>query len=77
MPFTPGGNTAAPHANIYNPPRPPEVYTLPENVNESIAREMREGFQHDSAGRILFFTAPPLDRATAGSHRVVQLWDTA
>ena len=66
VPFTPGGNTAAPHANIYNPPRPPEVYTLPENVNESIAREMREGFQHDSAGRILFFTAPPLDRSHGG-----------
>lgn len=45
--------------NIYNPPRPPEVYALPDNLNESFPPEVRECFQHDAAGRVLFFTAPP------------------
>lgn len=55
-----------PHANMYNPPRPPEVYTLPDVINEALPEEMRRGFQHDPAGRVLFFTAPPLDRAHKG-----------
>ena len=55
-----------PHANMYNPPRPPEVYTLPDNVNEVLAPEIRQQFQHDDSGRVLFFTAPPFDRAHKG-----------
>ncbi|KAI9150172.1 Chromatin structure-remodeling complex subunit RSC1 [Paramyrothecium foliicola] len=55
-----------PHANAYNPPRPPEVYTLPDNLNEAFPPEVRRSFQHDEAGRILFFTAPPLERANKG-----------
>jgi chromatin structure-remodeling complex subunit RSC1/2 len=55
-----------PHANAYNPPRPPEVYTLPDNINEAFAPEVRKSFQHDDAGRILFFTAPPLERPHKG-----------
>lgn len=52
--------------NVYNPPRPPEVYTLPDNLNESLAGEVRRCFQRDAAGRVLFFTAPPLDRPHKG-----------
>lgn len=54
------GNT--PPINIYNPPRPPEVYTLPEHINDALHGQIRENFQHDGAGRVLFFTGPPLDR---------------
>ncbi|POR35458.1 Chromatin structure-remodeling complex subunit RSC1 [Tolypocladium paradoxum] len=65
-PFAPAAGNAAPHANVYNPPRPPEVYTLPDNVNEALPPPLRQGFQHDGAGRVLFFTAPPLDRSHKG-----------
>lgn len=56
-----------PHANahaghVYNVPRAPEVYTLAENVDAAIPKEVREQFQRDENGRILFFTAPPLER---------------
>lgn len=54
-------------SNVYNPPRPPEVYTLSESVNEALEPSVRTQFQHDNFGRVLFFTAPPLDRAC---HRV-------
>lgn len=65
-PFVPAAGNTAPHANVYNPPRPPEVYTLPDNVNEALPPPLRQGFQHDGAGRVLFFTAPPLDRSHKG-----------
>ena len=52
----------APSGNMYNPPRPPEVYTLPDAVNDTVPEEVRRQFRCDSAGRVLFFTAPPLDR---------------
>jgi chromatin structure-remodeling complex subunit RSC1/2 len=53
-------------ANMYNPPRPPEVYTLPDNVNEVLVPDLRHQFQHDNSGRVLFFTAPPFDRSHKG-----------
>lgn len=49
--------------NVYNPPRPPEVYTLSDATDEVFSGALRGQFQRDDAGRILFFTAPPLDRA--------------
>lgn len=55
------------NANMYNPPRPPEVYTLPEAVNEAMPPALRQKFQRDENGRVLFFTAPPLDRMHQGS----------
>ncbi|KAG6000385.1 hypothetical protein E4U21_005541 [Claviceps maximensis] len=48
--------------NIYNPPRPPEVYILPNNVNDTIYENIRQTFQHDGAGRVLLFAGPPLNR---------------
>lgn len=62
--------TAMPHANAganaYNPPRPVETYTLPEAMDAAIPSEVRDRFQRDEQGRILFFTAPPLNRAHNG-----------
>lgn len=48
--------------NMYNPPRPPEVYTLPDSLNDTLYENIRQTFQHDSAGRVLFFAGPPLNR---------------
>ena len=51
---------------VYNPPRAPEVYTLADNVDAAIPKEVRDEFQRDDQGRILFFTAPPLNRPNKG-----------
>jgi chromatin structure-remodeling complex subunit RSC1/2 len=59
-----GGHMSQP--NMYNPPRPPEVYTLPDPINEALPAQVRDNVQHDKSGRVLFFTAPPLDRANSG-----------
>ncbi|KAK5993136.1 Chromatin structure-remodeling complex subunit RSC1 [Cladobotryum mycophilum] len=45
---------------------PPEVYTLPENINDALPAEVRQSFQRDTTGKVLFFTTPPLDRPTHG-----------
>lgn len=54
------------HAGAYNPPRPVEVYTLPDGLDASIPPEIRDQFQRDDQGRVLFFTAPPLNRPHPG-----------
>lgn len=48
-------------SNAYNPPRPVEVYTLDDRANASIPYDIREQFHHDEYGKVIFFTAPPLD----------------
>ena len=45
--------------------RTDEVYRLPENANLAIPEEVREQFQQDEKGNILFFTAPPVDTLPA------------
>jgi chromatin structure-remodeling complex subunit RSC1/2 len=57
-PHTPHGS----HPNMYNVPRPIEVYTLSEAANLSIPADVRGQFQHDEFGKMLFFTTPPLDK---------------
>lgn len=52
--------------NVYNPPRPSEVYTLPDAVNEALPHDLRDAFHSDSQGRVFFFTSPPLDRTHEG-----------
>ncbi|RYP15337.1 hypothetical protein DL765_005771 [Monosporascus sp. GIB2] len=52
--------------NAYNPPRPIEVYQLDDALNARIPHDIREQFQCDSSGHVLFFTQPPLDRAHRG-----------
>lgn len=47
--------------NAYVPPKQTEVYTLGDAANAQIPFEVRESFHTDDQGRILFFTAPPLD----------------
>ncbi len=66
---TPAPTAAVPHANaqpVYNPPRAPEVYTLADGIDAAIPAEVRDQFQRDEQGRILFFTTPPLNRANNG-----------
>jgi len=53
---------AANSPNVYNAPRAPEVYTLADAEDATIPEEVREQFQRDEKGRVLFFTAPPLNR---------------
>lgn len=48
-----------PHINYRDPP-PIEVYTLPDAANLSIPAEVREQYQRDEMGRVLFFTTPPV-----------------
>ena len=48
--------------NVYNPPRAPEVYTLPDNMDAAIPPEVRSRFHRDGYGRVLFFTAPSVQR---------------
>ena len=54
-----------PHAthssNAYNPPRAIEVYTLPDSAFSSIPPDIRSQFHCDEAGRVIFYTTPPLD----------------
>ena len=45
----------------YNAPPPNEVYHLADSANMSIPQDIREQFQRDMNGRVLFFTSPPLD----------------
>ncbi|KAL6852846.1 hypothetical protein ACO1O0_007394 [Amphichorda felina] len=42
--FNPSLSNALPHGNMYNPPRPPEVYTLPDVVNEAFPEGVRRQF---------------------------------
>lgn len=70
--MAPAPNTAVlPHANahagnVYNVPRPPEVYTLADEVDAALGDDVRRQFQQDEQGRVLFFTAPPLKRPNNG-----------
>ena len=77
-PMAPNPGAPMQAGNVYNPPRPPEVYTLPDNINEALPEELRQNFQHDSNGRVLFFTAPPLERSHKGiSHESAGLGHSA
>jgi chromatin structure-remodeling complex subunit RSC1/2 len=45
----------------YKAPQPVEVFVLNDHANLSIPQDIREQFQRDEKGRVLFFTAPPLN----------------
>jgi chromatin structure-remodeling complex subunit RSC1/2 len=60
-PAAPAPGSHSSHANAYNPPRPVEVYTLAEAANSSIPADIRAQFHHDEFGKVIFYTAPPLD----------------
>ncbi|KAK0101512.1 hypothetical protein ONS95_006679 [Cadophora gregata] len=59
-PAVPVSSLHTAHA-IYHPPRPIEVYTLPEMAHNAIPADIRAQFHHDEYGRIIFYTTPPLD----------------
>ncbi|KAH6721376.1 hypothetical protein BKA61DRAFT_467254 [Leptodontidium sp. MPI-SDFR-AT-0119] len=59
-PAVPVTNSHTPHA-VYHPPRPIEVYTLPEMAHSAIPADIRAQFHHDEYGRVIFYTTPPLD----------------
>jgi chromatin structure-remodeling complex subunit RSC1/2 len=44
----------------YRDPPAIETYVLPDQANLSIPSEIREHYQRDDQGRVLFFTAPPI-----------------
>ncbi|KAF2752169.1 chromatin structure-remodeling complex protein-like protein rsc1 [Sporormia fimetaria CBS 119925] len=48
----------------YKAPQAMEVYILSDHANNSIPADIREQFQRDEQGRVLFFTAPPLNAPT-------------
>lgn len=49
------------HAQTYKPAQAIEVYRLDDHTNATIPPRVRDQFQQDEQGRVLFFTAPPLD----------------
>ncbi|KAF2400080.1 Bromodomain-containing protein [Trichodelitschia bisporula] len=51
--------TGIPMRQAHKAPTPVEVYHLPDQANASIPPEIRQQFQTDDQGRVLFFTAPP------------------
>lgn len=57
-----------PSTSSYRDPPPVEVYTLPDAANASIPPEIREQFDRDEQGRVLFFTAPPVQVANDSDH---------
>jgi chromatin structure-remodeling complex subunit RSC1/2 len=62
-------NTALPHANanatMHAAPRY-DSWILYDDVDASIPREVRDQFQTDDKGHVLFFTAPPQSRPNHG-----------
>ena len=48
----------------YKAPQPVEVYVLPDHANASIPADVREQLQRDEQGRVLFFTAPPVNSSS-------------
>lgn len=50
----------------YKAPQPIEVWSLNDAANATIPADIREQFQQDEHGRVLFFTAPPLDVKALG-----------
>jgi chromatin structure-remodeling complex subunit RSC1/2 len=73
VPFNPAQNYQTPRvpgypqqypgtqAPGYKVPQPVECFILNDHANASIPQEIREQFQRDEKGRVLFFTAPPLN----------------
>ena len=68
-PLAAAGSQYAPRPTTgnYRDPPPIEVYTLPDQANLSIPAEIREQYQHDEYGRVLFFTTPPVSTANASN----------
>ena len=66
VPPNPSTFAPRPAASSYRDPPPIEVYILPDQANLSIPPEVREQYQKDENGRVLFFTAPPVATEDTG-----------
>ncbi|CAD0082428.1 unnamed protein product [Aureobasidium vineae] len=62
-PTIPPAPSASQSRSSYRDPVPIEVWTLPDAANASIPSEIRNMYQTDDQGRILFFAAPPIQLA--------------
>ena len=60
IPPNPTQYAPRPSTANYRDPPPIEVYALPDQANLSIPPEIREQYQRDEFGRVLFFTTPPV-----------------
>ncbi|KAI7527576.1 hypothetical protein KC316_g17951 [Hortaea werneckii] len=60
IPPAPSTYAPRPTTASYRDPPPIEVYVLPDHANFSIPNEIREQYQRDEQGRVLFFAAPPV-----------------
>lgn len=57
----PPSNTTYTNQQNYKAPNPVEVYHLSDGANAQIPADIRAQFQCDEQGRVLWFTAPPLN----------------
>jgi chromatin structure-remodeling complex subunit RSC1/2 len=55
----------------YRPPKAEDAYHLPDAANFSIPADIRDQFQQDDHGRVLFFTVPPADTADDSKPKLV------
>jgi chromatin structure-remodeling complex subunit RSC1/2 len=55
---------------IYKAPNPHEVFHLPDAANAAIPADIREQFQTDAQGRVLFFAAPPIPDTESGKTKL-------
>jgi chromatin structure-remodeling complex subunit RSC1/2 len=62
-PAIPPAPSASQSRSSYRDPVPIEVWTLPDAANASIPAEIRNMYQADDQGRILFFPTPPVQLA--------------
>lgn len=62
-PAIPPAPSASQSRLSYRDPVPIEVWTLPDAANASIPPEIRDMYQTDDQGRVLFFSAPPVQLA--------------
>lgn len=58
-----------PAPQSYKPAQAIEVYRLDDHTNATIPPHVRDQFQQDDQGHILFFTAPPLDALPPSSSK--------
>lgn len=81
IPPNPSTNAPRPtNIGSYRDPPPIEVYVLPDQANLSIPHEVREQYQRDEYGRVLFFTVPPVsvdDNKALRGHSVRYLAEKA
>jgi len=59
--YAPAPPAAPQYSTNYKAPQPVEVWHLSDAANATIPPDLREQFERDEYGRVLFFTVPPVD----------------